>query len=127
MPKVAAKVAMSIPNDLYRAVEQARKKSGKSRSAVMQDALRHWLRQQEQAVLIRAYEAGYRSKPEGKREVKAAEAAAKAFPSSTTPLKTVTDPLFPRLCSLYLMNSFTRGPCFLEQALFGIDVATCPS
>ena len=94
MPKVAAKVAMSIPNDLYRAVEQARKKSGKSRSAVMQDALRHWLRQQEQAVLIRAYEAGYRSKPEGKREVKAAEAAAKAFPSSTTPLKTVTDPFF---------------------------------
>ncbi len=76
MPKVATKVAVSIPDDLFRAVEQARKKSGKGRSAVMQDALRHWLRQQEQAVLIREYEAGYRRKPEGKREVKAAEAAA---------------------------------------------------
>ena len=76
MPKVATKVAVSLPEDLYRAVEQARKKSGKSRSTVMQDALRHWLKEQEQAVLIREYEAGYRRKPEGKREVKAAEAAA---------------------------------------------------
>ena len=76
MPKVASKVAVSLPADLYKAVEQARKKSGKSRSAAMQDALRHWLKQQEQAILIREYEAGYRRKPEGKREVKAAEAAA---------------------------------------------------
>ncbi len=35
-----------------------------------------WLTQQEQSVLIRAYEAGYRKKPETRREVKAAEAAA---------------------------------------------------
>ena len=76
MSKVATKVAVSLPENLYRAVEQARKKSGKSRSAVMQDALHHWLRQQEQAVLIREYEAGYRKKPESKREVKAAEASA---------------------------------------------------
>ena len=76
MPKVASKVAVSLPADLYKAVEQARKKSGKSRSAAMQDALRHWLKQQEQAILIREYEAGYRRKPEGKREVKAAAAAA---------------------------------------------------
>ena len=67
MSKVATKVAVSLPDDLYRAVEQARKKSGKSRSAVMQDALHHWLRQQEQAVLIREYEAGYQKKPESKR------------------------------------------------------------
>ena len=39
MSKVATKVAVSLPDSLYRAVEQARKKSGKSRSAVMQDAL----------------------------------------------------------------------------------------
>lgn len=76
MPKVATKVAVSLPRELYKAVEQVRRKSRKSRSAVMQDALRHWLNQQEQAVLIREYEAGYRRKPEGKREVKAAEAAA---------------------------------------------------
>ena len=76
MSKIATKVAVSLPDNLYRAVEQARKKSGKSRSAVMQDALHHWLRQQEQAVLIREYEAGYQKKPESKQEVKAAEASA---------------------------------------------------
>ena len=76
MSKVATKVAVSLPDNLYRAVERARKKSGKSRSAVMQDALHHWLRQQEQAVLIREYEAGYQKKPESKQEIKAAEASA---------------------------------------------------
>ena len=76
MSKIATKVAVSLPDNLYRAVEQARKKSGKSRSAVMQDALHHWLRQQEQAVLIREYEAGYQKKPESKQEVKASEASA---------------------------------------------------
>lgn len=76
MSKIAKKVAVSLPDNLYRAVEQARKKSGKSRSAVMQDALHHWLRQQEQSVLIREYEAGYQKKPESKQEVKAAEASA---------------------------------------------------
>ena len=76
MSKVATKVAVSLPDNLYRAVEQARKKSGKSRSAVMQDALHHWLRQQEQAVFIREYEAGYQKKPESKQEIKAAEASA---------------------------------------------------
>ena len=76
MAKIATKVAVSLPDNLYRAVEQARKKSGKSRSAVMQDALHHWLRQQEQAVLIREYEVGYQKKPESKQEIKAAEASA---------------------------------------------------
>ena len=76
MPKVATKVAVSIPDDLYRAVERARKRSGKSRSAVMQDALRHWLRRQAEAALVREYEAGYRRTPESRREIKAAEAAA---------------------------------------------------
>ncbi len=76
MPKVATKVAVSIPDELYRAVEQARKKSGKSRSAVMQDALRYWLKSQAEVMLVREYEAGYRRTPEGRREIKAAEAAA---------------------------------------------------
>ena len=76
MPKIARKVAVSIPADLYRTVERVRKKSGRTRSAVMQDALRYWLRQQEQAVLIGEYEAGYRREPESRREVEEAEAAA---------------------------------------------------
>ncbi len=76
MAKVATKVAVSLPPELYRAVERARKKRGQTRSAAMQDALWAWLRQQEQVVLIREYEAGYRRHPESHREVKAAEAAA---------------------------------------------------
>lgn len=76
MAKLATKVAVSIPGPLYRAVERVRKASGKSRSAVVQDALRHWLDCQAQAVLVREYEAGYRRQPEGRREIQAAEAAA---------------------------------------------------
>lgn len=76
MRKTAVKVAMTLPDDLYRIVEQVRKKTRKSRSAVLQDALRYWLSQQEQSVLIREYEAGYRKKPETSGEVKAAKAAA---------------------------------------------------
>ena len=42
----------------------------------MQDALRYWLDSQAQVALVREYEAGYRRKPEGRREIKAAEATA---------------------------------------------------
>lgn len=70
------KVAMSVPGDLYRAVEAVRKKAGRTRSAVMQEALRFWLRQQEEAALVKRYEAGYRARPEGRREIAAARAAA---------------------------------------------------
>jgi len=76
MARTATKVAVSIPNPLYRVVERVRKTSGKSRSAVVQAALRYWLEQEAQADLVREYEAGYRRKPEGPREVKAAQAAA---------------------------------------------------
>jgi metal-responsive CopG/Arc/MetJ family transcriptional regulator len=74
--KPATKVAVSIPNGLYQAVERARKASGQSRSAVVQDALRHWLDSQAHAVLVREYEAGYRRRPESRREIEAAKAAA---------------------------------------------------
>ena len=77
MPKVATKVAVSIPEELYRAVERARKRHRKSRSAVMQDALRHWLRHEAEIALVREYENGYRRRPESRREVAAAETAAK--------------------------------------------------
>jgi metal-responsive CopG/Arc/MetJ family transcriptional regulator len=76
MAKVATKVAVSIPDDLYRAIERIRKRSGKSRSVVMQAALRYWLRHQAEVSLVREYEEGYRGRPEGRREVEAAKAAA---------------------------------------------------
>ncbi len=72
----ATKVAISLPKDLYRAVERARKKNGTSRSSVVQEALRCWLKQKQEARWIREYVEGYRRKPESRREIEAAEAAA---------------------------------------------------
>ena len=71
-----AKVAVSLPEDLYRAVERVRRRNGKTRSAVMQDALRYWLRHQAEIALVREYEEGYRRRPEGRREIDAAMATA---------------------------------------------------
>jgi metal-responsive CopG/Arc/MetJ family transcriptional regulator len=76
MARATRKVAISMPETLYRAVERVRKHTRKTRSAVLQDALRHWLEHQAEAVRIQEYEAGYRRRPEGRREIKAAEAAA---------------------------------------------------
>jgi hypothetical protein len=45
----ATKVATSIPGPRYQAVERVRKATGKRRSAVVQDALRHWLDHQAHA------------------------------------------------------------------------------
>lgn len=82
MGRGATKVAVSIPDDLYQAIEKVRKIRRASRSAVVQDALRHWLHQQAQSARVREYEAGYRRRPESRREVKAAEAAAVRLLSS---------------------------------------------
>jgi len=76
MPTQTVKVAISITNDLYRAVERARKKNGQSRSAVVQDALRRWLKQEQEAAWDQEYIAAYRRKPETRREIEAARATA---------------------------------------------------
>lgn len=76
MPSSVAKVAITVPLDLFRQVEAARKRRGQTRSAVVQAALRHWLRAEKHAVLAREYEAGYRRRPETKREVDEALATA---------------------------------------------------
>ena len=76
MAKTTTQLAISLPCELNEAVEHARKRIGRSRDAVMRDALRRWLQHKRKAPLVREYKAGYRRKPEGAREVKAAETAA---------------------------------------------------
>jgi Arc/MetJ-type ribon-helix-helix transcriptional regulator len=76
MAKPAAKFAVSLPQDLYRALEQARRRGGKSRSAVVQEAVRDWLGREARADLVREYVAGYRRKPETEEEAEAALATA---------------------------------------------------
>jgi len=72
----AVKMAVSVPRDLFRAVEGARRRHAQTRSAVVQEALRQWLGNQARAALVREYEAGYRRRPEGRREIDAAMATA---------------------------------------------------
>lgn len=71
-----AKIAVSLPEQLYRSLESARRRTGKTRSAIVQEALRDWLRQRVQAELVRDYEEGYRRQPESAREAEHALATA---------------------------------------------------
>ena len=77
MRRLATKVAVSIPKDLYQALERARKKNGKSRSAVVQNALRHWLNQQQEAEQVRQYVEGYRRMPETEEETARVDAVSR--------------------------------------------------
>jgi len=72
MPRDTVKIAVSLPNDLFQAVESERKRAGKNRSAAVQEALREWLRSRSYAQLVREYEAGYAAMPEGPDEIEAA-------------------------------------------------------
>jgi metal-responsive CopG/Arc/MetJ family transcriptional regulator len=76
MAKETSAVSVNIARDLYQRVERVRRRKGQSRGAMIEDALCHWLAQQEEAKLIREYKAGYRRRPESRREVAAAKAAA---------------------------------------------------
>ena len=76
MPSRVVKVAITVPTELFRELEGARKRLAQTRSAAVQEALRHWLKGHRAATLAREYEAGYRRKPETQREVDDALAAA---------------------------------------------------
>jgi len=76
MPRSAAKIAVSLPDELYRALESARRRRGKTRSAAVQEAVREWLLRQARGELVREYEEGYRSQPESGEEIEAALATA---------------------------------------------------
>jgi metal-responsive CopG/Arc/MetJ family transcriptional regulator len=76
MPRGAAKIAVSLPDELYRALEGARRRTGKSRSAAVQEAVREWLLREARGQLVREYEEGYRRRPESGEEIEAALATA---------------------------------------------------
>jgi metal-responsive CopG/Arc/MetJ family transcriptional regulator len=76
MPRGAAKIAVSLPDELYRALEGARRRTGKSRSAAVQEAVREWLLREARGELVREYEEGYRRQPESGEEIEAALATA---------------------------------------------------
>jgi metal-responsive CopG/Arc/MetJ family transcriptional regulator len=76
MVKPASKIALSIPDTLFKALENARRESRKSRSAIVQEALRESLRRGLQHQLVRDDEAAYRTQREMPAEIEAALATA---------------------------------------------------
>jgi len=72
----SAKVAITIPGDIYRKVERLRKETHVSRSGLVQKALVLLLRQSERDARIRAYVEGYRENPETDEEIQATKASA---------------------------------------------------
>ena len=80
---LATKVAITIPSDLYRALERTRRKNGQSRSAAVQVALRRWLQQRQEVAWDEEYIAAYRRHPETRREIAAARATSGSLLSRT--------------------------------------------
>ena len=74
------KIAISLPNDDFKKIEEIRKKLGMQRSTVIDMAVRFWLKDIEEKKMIEQYEQGYKKKPEVIDELKAMEqASAQAF------------------------------------------------
>jgi len=77
MTKVA-KIAISLPVETLRAVEDIRKSSGVSRSALIREAVEHWLRARETSPQDQRYIQGYLKTPEPNDQTGAVAAAATA-------------------------------------------------
>jgi hypothetical protein len=74
MPRSVGKITVTVPLDLFRDLEAARRRRAETRSAVVLEALRRWLQAEKHSVL--EYEAGYRRRPETRREIDEALGAA---------------------------------------------------
>ncbi len=69
MPVQTIKVAISLPKEEFRALEKRRRKLKQTRSAVVTEAIRYWLKAQEEAEDVRRYIEGYQKHPETKEEM----------------------------------------------------------
>jgi metal-responsive CopG/Arc/MetJ family transcriptional regulator len=75
MPKTA-KIAISLPEEVLAAVEQARKDNGESRSEFFRRAAETLLRRQREQKMNELYIRAYQQMPETEEEVEAARRAA---------------------------------------------------
>lgn len=71
MAQKVAKVAISLPWELLKAVEQVRRELRVPRSVAIAEAVQAWLKRREEEKAIRQYIEGYRKHPESKKEAKA--------------------------------------------------------
>lgn len=73
-----AKIAISLPAETLRAIEEIRESTGVSRSALIREAIEHWLRARETSPEDQRYIQGYLKTPEPADQVGAVAAAATA-------------------------------------------------
>jgi hypothetical protein len=74
----AEKVTVSVPAETLAAVERARRRLSKTRSAVVSEALAEWLLSREVSDADRRYTEGYLRQPERVAELEATAGAAVA-------------------------------------------------
>ena len=74
--QLSEKLAISLPRALLGQIENFRKKTGESRSSLIQRAIRLFLDSHVRKNKIEQYVTGYSMHPETADEIKAAEAAA---------------------------------------------------
>ncbi len=67
----SAKVAISLPEHVLKAIEKERKARGESRSEFFRRAAEKLLKQEQEAKAVEAYIRGYRAVPESSEEVEA--------------------------------------------------------
>jgi metal-responsive CopG/Arc/MetJ family transcriptional regulator len=65
-----AKVAISLPEQVLKAVEKQRKARGVSRSEFFREAVERLLKQEQESKAIESYVQGYRELPESEDEIK---------------------------------------------------------
>lgn len=73
------KIAISLPNEIFKAVEQERRRSGESRSELFRRAIKMLLNQRREQRMRDRYVQAYRQMPETGEEVEAARRAASAI------------------------------------------------
>jgi len=69
----STKIAISLPGEVFNAVEKERKARGESRSKFFCRAVERLLRQERESSTIKAYIRGYQELPESVEEIEAAE------------------------------------------------------
>jgi metal-responsive CopG/Arc/MetJ family transcriptional regulator len=70
-----AKIAISLPGSVLQKLERARRSLGKSRSAVIREAIEHWLRCSEIDPAEQQYIQGYLRHPEQTEQTAAVAAS----------------------------------------------------
>ena len=70
------RIAISLPKQVLQAIERLRRKTGETRSGLIQRALREMLAGSAKTVRVRQFVEGYVRDPEGEEEILAAQASA---------------------------------------------------